>query len=382
MPKLPKVILWIETSVAYGRGLLSGITKYSNIHGFWSFYTEPGEEGRALPRLKDWQADGIIARIYNNKQAQKLAAAGLPAIVVPTREKIPGFPNILDDCSAEGKMAADYLLDRGFSRFAYCGFTNVHWSQGRQEGFRKRIKQAGFELHVHEQSRTKIRRSYKNQQTRIADWLKSLPKPIGLMTCDDERGRHVIEACRMAGLAVPEEIAVIGVDNDELVCTLAQPPLSSIAVNTERAGYEAAEMLDKMMAGKKIKKRNILVKPQYVMTRQSTDILAIEDREVARAVRFIRQHANQLIQVRDVVREAAVSRRELERRFRRDLGRSVLNEIKRVRTEQVARMLLDTNLTVTQIALSLGYSSLNLARYFRRQMGLTPLAYRKKFGHK
>jgi LacI family transcriptional regulator len=219
----------------------------------------------------------------------------------------------------------------------------------------------------------------------MADWLKSLPKPVGLMTCTDDRSQDVVEASKIAGVHVPEDLAIIGVDNDELVCELSSPPLSSIALNTQRSGYEAAELLDKLMSRKRIKMANltIVVHPTHIVTRQSTDILAIEDRDVVAAVRFIRRNAREMIQVDDVVDTVAVSRRSLEQRFRRELGCSVLAEIKRARIDQVARMLVETNLSVSQIALALGYSGVeNIARYFRSEKGMSPLAYRKLYGQK
>jgi len=383
MPKIPKVILRIETSVAYGRGLLFGIAKYSRVHGPWAFYSEPGHEETALPRLEKWGVSGIITRIHNVKKAEKFIITGLPTIFVPLEEKIPGFPNIIDDCDTAGKMAAEHLLDRGFRTFAYCGFSDMHWSRERRESFSKRIAQAGFETHCYERPRTKVQRSYKNEQILLADWLKSLPKPAGLMTCDDEHGRHAIEACKIAGLHVPEQVAIIGVDNDELVCALSDPPLSSIAPNTERAGYEAAELLDKLMAGEKMTNQNIIVHTTHIVTRQSTDILAIEDREVAEAVRFIRQHSKNAIGVCNVVYAVALSRRVLEKRFRKVLGRSVLDEIKRVRAAQVTQMLVGTNLPISQIASALGYPSVkHIARSFRQEKGISPLAYRKQYGSK
>jgi LacI family transcriptional regulator len=205
------------------------------------------------------------------------------------------------------------------------------------------------------------------------------------MTCTDDRSRDVIEACKIAGLHVPEELAIIGVDNDELLCELSSPPLSSIALNTQRSGYEAAELLDKMMSRRKRKPpaRTIVVHPTHIVTRQSTEILAMEDRDVAAAVRFIRRRAKEMIQVSDVTEAVAVSRRTLEQRFRRELHRSVLAEIKRTRVEQVARMLVETNLSVAQIAFALGHAGVeNIARYFRSEKGMSPLAYRKRYGRK
>ncbi|MHC4572064.1 MAG: XylR family transcriptional regulator [Planctomycetota bacterium] len=383
MSKTPKVILRIETSVAYGRGLLFGIAKYSRIHGPWAFYSEPRHEKTTLPHLDKWGASGIIARIPDIKKTEQFIIEGLPAILVPLEEEIPGFPNIIPDDAAIGKMAAEHLFDRGFRQFAFCGFSDMHWSQKRRESFSKRIAKAGFETDCYERPRAKVQRSYEKELTLLANWLKSLPKPVGLMTCDDEHGRHTIEACKIAGLHVPEQVAIIGVDNDELVCELCDPPISSVALKAERAGYEAAELLDKMMAGRKMKNKNIIAHPKHIVTRQSTDILAIDDHEVARAVRFIRQHAKEPIQVTDVVDAVDLSRRVLEKRFRKVLNRSVLEEIRRVRINEAVRMLVDTNLSISKIASALGYPSVkHIARYFRREKTMSLVAYRKKYGPK
>jgi LacI family transcriptional regulator len=282
-----------------------------------------------------------------------------------------------------GKMAAEHLLNRGFRQFAYCGFEDMFGARSRGESFSKKIAEVGFETHFYKQPKSKAKRSWENEQIYMADWLKSLPKPVGLMTCTDDRSQYAIEACKIAGLHVPEQVAIIGVDNDELVCELSTPPLSSIALNTERAGYEAAELLDKLMAGKKMTKQTIVVQATHVVARQSTDILAIEDQDVVKALRFIRQHSNEMIQVSDVVDATSVSRRALEQRFRRVLGRSVLAEIRRVRTDLVTQMLVETNLSISKIALTLGYTGVeNIARYFQHEKGMSLQAYRKKHGRK
>lgn len=384
MARIPKVILAIETSAAYGRGLLLGIAKYSRILGTWAFYSEPGGEQTSLPRLDSWGASGIIARVADEKDAKRFIDTGLPTIFVPLKQTVPGFPNIIDDCATEGKMAAQHLLDRGFRNFTFCGFTGMYWSQERRNSFCKTIAQAGFQTRCYDRKRVKVHPHYESEQRLLADWLKCLPKPVGLMACDDEHGRHVIEACKLAALHVPEQIAVIGVDNDRVVCALSDPPLSSIAVNTERAGYEAAQLLDELMARKKkTRRKNIIVKPLHIVTRQSTDILAIEDRLVAQAVRFIREHAKDAITVDDVVDAATISRRPLEKRFRRVLNRSLLQEIRRVRAKHVAHMLAGTNLSISHIAAALGYPNVkHIARSFRHEKGMTPLAYRQKYGQK
>jgi len=384
MAEIPKIILRIETSVAYGRGLLYGIAKYSRIHGPWAFYSEPGAEQTALPRLEKWGASGIITRIPDQSKLGRLVVDGLPAILVPLKEKIPGFPNIIDDCPAAGRMAAEYLLDRGFQNFAFCGFSDMHWSRDRRENFTKTIAKAGFETRCYERPRVKVVRYYQKEQRLLADWLNLLPKPVGIMTCDDEHGRHAVEACKIAGLRVPEQVAIVGVDNDELFCTLSDPALSSIAVNTRKAGYEAAALLDRLMTGsEKMAEQKIIVRPLHVVTRQSTDVLAIEDREVAEAIRFIHQNAKRPIQVSDAADAATLSRRVLEKRFRKIMGRSVYSEINRQRIQHITQMLVETDQSISQIALSLGYPSVkHIARCFRRERGMSPLAYRKQYGFK
>jgi len=359
MAKIRKVILLIETSRAYGRGILRGIARYSRLHGPWildrkpPYYRKPGEWVRSLRRRKKLDADGII--MVEQEKPEEIIAMGLPTIASPyIKERIPGVANIIGDTAKMGQMAAEHLLNRGFRQFAYCGFEDMFGARSRGESFGKRIKEAGFETYFYKQPKSKANRSWENEQIYMADWLKSLPKPVGLMTCTDDRSQDVIEACKIAALHVPEQVAIIGVDNDETVCELSSPPLSSIVLNTERSGYEAAELLDKLMAGEKMANHEIIVQPTHIVTRQSTDILAVDDREVAKAMRFIRQHSKGIIQVSDVVDSVGLSRRVLQQRFQRILGRSAF-----------------------------GYAGVEkLSRYFQREKGMSPCAYRKQYGRK
>jgi len=380
MAHIPRVILMIETSRAFGRGLLYGIARYSRIHGPWVFYREPGGLEKSLPDLKNWGADGIIMR--NTPKSDVLSELNLPTIlVIHGKEKKSYYPRIITDGEQIGRMAARHFLDRGFRHFAYCGFDDTSWSQQRCIYFVKTVIQAGFKPHIYQQPKSRVKQCWKNEQVIMADWLKSLPKPVGLMACNDDRGQHALEACKMAGLQVPEEVAVIGVDNDELVCDLSDPPLTSIALNTEKAGYEAAKLLDRLMTQKKKKTRkDIMVRPINIVTRQSTDILSIEDKEVAEAVRFIRKNSRKTIRVNDVADASGLSRRVLEKRFRKILNRSVYEEIRRVRIAQVCQMLVETTISISEIALVLGYPGVeHIARYFRKEKGKSLLAYRKEY---
>lgn len=261
------------------------------------------------------------------------------------------------------------------------GLKNRPWSQERSESFAGRIRQAGLEPHIlYTNSRLGSWRSFEAEEPSLTEWLKALPKPVGLMAGNDVCGRYIIETCRIAGLQVPDEVAVIGVDNDELICDLTDPPMSSIALGTENAGYEAAALLDRLIGGERMTGQNILVRATHIVTRPSTDILAVEDRVVAEAIRFIRQRAKKAIQVNDVVDYLAMSRRNLELRFHRVLGRSIYSEIKRVRTQQIIRMLCETDLSISEIALKLGHpSDKHIARYFKHQTGMSLKEYRKQF---
>jgi len=388
MPKVPKVLVLLDKSRTANRLILCGIVRYAHLLGTWRvctlgpFYREPNDKLKVLAEAKNRRVDGIIANIDNAKMAKTLILTGLPAIVVPIEKRIPGFPCIFDDGDTAGKIATEHLLGLKLRNFAFCGFENLCWSQARGEDFSKTIAEAGFQTRFYSVPRLKIQRLWENEQIILADWLKSLPKPIGLMACNDDRGHYVLEACKIAGLRVPDEVAVIGFDNDELICDLTAPPLSSIVLNHEKAGYRAAQLLDKMMAGEEVDSKSIIsLEASRVVARQSTDVLAIEDREVIEALRFVRRHSNEPIQVSDIADIVMLSRRVLERRFRKVLNRSVHDEISRVRVERAIRMLVDTDLTVSEIALQLGYpSDKHIDRQFRKEKGMTPMQYRRKFG--
>ena len=219
---------------------------------------------------------------------------------------------------------------------------------------------------------------WENEKNIMTKWLKSLRKPVAILSCNDDRGRDILEVCRIAGFAVPEEVAVLGVGNHETTCELHHVPLSSICTNREKAGFEAAKILDQKMKREQIDQDNICIEPTGVIDRQSTDILAIEDTLVAQALRYIRKKGR-MTQVNDIVDECAISRRNLERRFRKVLNCSINQEITRIKIEQISKLLINTQMPISKIANALGYESLDyLSRFFRGRIGISPKAYRKK----
>lgn len=391
MPKVPKVILLIEKSRSFGRGLLHGIVQYSNLHGPWLFYMEPEihKKGRKHPYewIKELQADGIIGYTWDTNLIKAIVSLECPAVIRGLEKPTQSAYRVGTDQAAIARTAVNYFQELGFRRFAYCGFDDMIWSQQRWENFRRIVAESdfNFKTYMYKQPKTKRLRTPDKEQIIIAEWLVSLPKPIAVMAGNDDRSQDILAACKIAEINVPSEVAILGVDNDELICGLSYPQLSSIALSTQRAGYDAARVLGKLMDGQKVaeNEKEVLVSPLHVVTRQSTDIMAIEDKQVAKAVHFIRNHSNEVIQVGNVAEAAGLSRRTLEQRFRKILGHSVLEEIKYARVNQMTKMLTETNLSISQIAWSLGFPyTNNISRYFKQQKGITPLEYRRKYAPK
>ncbi len=378
---VPKVVLLIESARAAGRALLCGIARYAHHHGPWSFYWEAGGLERFSGSFDKLDADGVIMR--DTDRLEEVLARGLPAVVVGHRHReIPDVANVVTGSHDIGRLGAEHLLSCGVRHFAFCGYTNCSWSDTRCGTFKHVVSLAHFDCAEFSIQAGATDSPWHDQREAIANWLRSLPRPVGLMACNDDLGHEVIAAAKLAGLSVPDDVAVIGVDNDEVVCGLTDPPLSSVAVNFERAGYEAAHVLAGLMKREAAPSR-IIVSPTHVVPRRSTSLLAVEDPHLAKALRFIRDRVEESPSVEAVARAAAISRRALEKRFRDSLGRSVLDEIRRVRTDQIARLLVETELPVAQIAERLGFADVqHIARYFRSAKAVSPLAYRKMHGSK
>jgi len=381
-------MLMMETSRTFGRSIIRGMARYSRGHGTWIYYKRApfywggGGDEVTAEHVRELDVDGLVLREQTTRaHTQEILKMGIPAVVSPYTEPFEGVPNIVTDDAAIGRMAAEHLLDRGFRHFAYCGFGGkYYWSRERGLHFGRQVAAAGFETHFYgaERSRAADSDFWEAEQATMVEWLKAIPKPVGLMACNDDRSQYVLEACMVAGLSVPEDVAVIGLGNDDLICDLVWPPLSSIALSAEKAGYEAAAVLDRMMAGGAPGRARIMVRPTHVVARQSTNIFAVGDRDVLAALEFIHRRAvSEPIQVDDVLKAVSISRRSLYDRFAQVLGRSVHEEIKRVRVDQLARLLATTNLPISKIATILGYSDIkNIARYFKQYKDMTPSQYR------
>src|SRR5262249_34352375 len=356
----PHVACIVETSMAFGREILWGVAQYLHESGPWTVYIEQRSlTDQAPPWLETWEGDGITSRLAP-RQARRLHARGIPTVDLNDQGPGPCRPHIRSDHRAEGALAAEHLLERGFTSFAFFGYPQFTWSRECRWGFTAALQATG---HGCAQYRRAQRVSWGHQQPSwevevegVAQWIQSLPKPLGLMTCNDFRGIQALDACRRAGIAVPEEVAVIGVDNEELVCTLAYPPLSSVVPNARRIGYEAAALLDRLMRGESEPAAPLAIPPTEVIARLSTDVNAIADPEVAAAMRFIREHACEGISVDDVLAQVPISRSVLQRRFRTLLGRSIHAVIAAVRLQRAKQLLVETDLSLAVIAKRTGFS--------------------------
>jgi LacI family transcriptional regulator len=382
---LPHVALIVETSTAYGRAILSGISQYVREYGPWTVYIEQRSlQDPAPPWLERWAGDGIIARASTPQSARKLAKTGVPTVDLNDQVRGLGLPQIHSDHAAIARLAADHLIDRGFRHFAYFGFPIFEWSVRRQQAFTNHVLAAGHQFHEglpgrrvhwsHQQA------SWEDEIEGVAQWVKRLPKPLGIMAGNDIRGIQMLDACRRAGVAVPEEVAVVGVDNEELVCLLAYPPLSSVVPDAYRVGYESAALLDQMMKGHRVTEMLRSIPPVSVATRQSSDVTAIANPCLASAMQFIRESACQGIGVDDVLAHLSVSRSVLQRLFRKELGQTILDAITATRMQRVKQLLAETDLSLNDIADRAGFSYVEyLSTSFRHHTGQSPSSYRRKF---
>ncbi|WP_026966090.1 xylose operon transcription regulator XylR [Algoriphagus terrigena] len=383
-----KVILLLDFGEEYSKALLKGISKYSSENGNWSFCRMPlyyretmGVKG-IVEWAKEWKAHGIIGQLYNEMETE-FYESPFPVIAQDFKERFKKLPNITGLYHQTGKMGAEYFLKRGYQNFAFYGFNNIVWSRERAEGFETAVSKAGFQVNYFEHKKARSTDIWYYKSKSLAKWLKSLPKPVALMACDDNQGVHITETCKHNQIRVPQEVSVLGVDNDVMLCELSDPPLSSVELDIEKGGYDAARALDLMIQGRVKFYRDIPVPPLKVITRTSTNIFASTDDHVAQALDFIHRNIETNLQVADIVKEVPMSRRSLEKRFLEVTGMPVYKYISNLRIEKMAEKLISTDQTIFEIALDMGLQdSKNIARQFRQVMGHTPVDYRKLFANK
>ncbi|TWU39125.1 Xylose operon regulatory protein [Novipirellula aureliae] len=382
MSMSPRIILLLGAAREFDRGLLSGIARYASLHGPWTFYREPhGYFVRStrtrFEELRAWKPDGAVCPTSRLDLIRRL---NVPAIVLDVNQYDGKYPGVQSEDDKAGQLAGEHLLSLGLEHFAFCGFESMRWSQQRGAAFRSTIAEAGHQVDVFQPAHRRAA-TWAKEEPLIQSWLESLPKPVGLFCANDDRSANILECCRALDYGVPEDIAVIGVDDDPYVCEIANPPLSSVSMASDRAGYEAAELLYKMILGKeKMSGQRIIAPASGVVARQSTDIMMVRDADVRSALQYIRENVARPIQVRDVVKATRLSHRTLNDRFYRECGSSILKHLTAARVAHISKLLRGTSLPVWKIAQMVGFDSdHHFARYFRRATHFTPQEYRQKY---
>jgi len=386
--KIPQVAILLESSHETSRGMLRGILRYVRLYGPWAMHIiSGGASDQKLPDPRVWQGSGIIARIPNDQAAAGIAAARLPTVVIDPLDPylVPTHPlsrcsRVQCDSEAVSRCAADHFLANGFAHFCFVGDpAGQNWSRWRQEAFILRLNEAGYGCDLYPAPSAKERREWEVECKRMCRWLQKLPKPLAVFAANDARGRQVLNACLAADIPVPYEAAVLGVNNDTLICETSLPPLSSVAVDIEGAGYAAAELLDQLMRGTQREQKIVTYGPSEVVQRASTQQLRVTDRLVIKALEHIRINAGLNLRVSDVADHLGVSRRWVEKRFEQTLGSSVLDEIQRVRMDTIRTLVAQTDQPFTAIARRCGFASANhLGIIFKARFGTTLTAYRRQ----
>ena len=374
------VALVIETSNEYARGLLRGILRYQQEHEKWAIDLPEQHRGADPPRwLRTYSGHGIIARIETKSIARAVRATQLPAVDVSSAREVPNIPWVETDDTKIAQLAVRHFLEKGFRHLAFCGESSFNWSSWRRDAFVAEAKQAGINPLVFDVDDDSTGTTWPHARRRLMRWIAELPEPCGLMAAYDSLARRLVDLCVQASRPIPESIAILGVDDDPLLCQLATPPLSSIIPDSEGAGYAAAEQLDAIMSGKKIQRLKTLLPPLGIATRQSTDTLAVDDQNVSKAAHYILAHACDGIQVGDVVEQTKLTRRTLETRFKKVLNKTPHELITITRLSKAERLLRETALTLDQIA---GRCGLEYPEYlsvlFRKHRNMTPGEFRQQ----
>lgn len=375
--KAPRVAILVDTATGWGRRLVHGVIQYAKKHGPWKIWVEARGQQERLRLPQGWEGEGVIARVSTMPLARDLLGAGIPVVNV-SGILLDGvnFPRVVTDLAGTGQLATQHFLDRGFRHFAYYGSLRLRYVAALSITFAAAVAAHGYHCAIYRKPRNAS--SWKIRQAALGQWLLAQPKPLAVLAwsfC----GLEVLDACRWVGLSVPEQVAVLGGDDDELLCNAASPPISGIETPSDLMGYQAAAWLDDLMHGTPVPLMPKLLQPTRVTMRGSTDILSVDDPEVADALRFIRENAGRPITVSDVLQAVPVSRRSLERRFATTLARTPAEEIRKVHLERAQQLLVETDLSIAAVASAAGFGSPEyMSQAFKAVWHTTPLKYRSR----
>jgi LacI family transcriptional regulator len=383
MLKNQRILLLINNSGAYDRGLLKGIFNYARFNTSWIFlreapYFKLRKSGvNLIQQIINWQPDGII--MCENSYTNEIISLNIPTIISPFTNFFPEVVNIVADDHAIGEMGASYFVDKKYKNYGFYGTKDSFWSIERKKAFIKTVRKNGFEVSCFESSSKRKNFDWESEPYHIVNWLKQLSLPLAIMSCADDWSQLIVEAAKILDLRIPEDIAILGVDNDELICELANPPLSSIKQDSETIGFEAAYLLDQRIKKGKVPIKNIVGAPINVVVRQSTDILAVKDISLVKALNFINGNTNKWpLHVNAVANAANTSRRVLEKKFQQQLGITIGRRINQVRINTICERLINTEESIKEISYSLGFSSCtNFSSFFKKYKKVSPLTYRR-----
>lgn len=377
----------VEIGIAFPRGshqevFIEGILQFAHEHGLkWSYMVAPESSNVSITQLVGWPGDGVIAALHNAKEGRCAAGLKLPVVNISGALAKSPVPRATVDNRAIGKLAAEHYLERGYENLAFYGIRGIIYSDQRLEGFSETAAAKGLAVATHLAGQTFNIKGNKwlHQQAELTEWIRGLKPPCAVFAASDARARQVISSCDALQLRSPDQIAVLGVDDQQIICEHTHPTLSSIARNSLREGYVAAEMLHQLMSAAPMPDRERLIPPLGIVPRESTDIAAIDDDRLRDVLAYFQEHIEEPVSVSEVCRHAGVSRRWLEYAFRETLGVSPFDHIRRQRLKHARRLLREERSTaINVIARRSGYSSSNqLAKAFRAEFGLSPRDYRK-----
>lgn len=368
--------------------LLKGIVDYSRTNGHWEICRIPSDFKKTvgIPGVvkwaKEWGADAVIGQFEQTDNLSLFSDNGILVIAQDFKQRFKRIPNITADYIETGEMAAHYFLQKRFRNFAFFGFNDVCWSDERELGFKRALERTEQCDHYYNYKLQDIDKRWYYEREILTKWLNEIKKPIAIFACDDNQASYLINACASCGIKVPSEVCVLGVDNDEIICSLSTPMISSILIGVEKGGYQTAALIDRLVRNPHDTVEDIKLRPIKVVERMSTASIAIDDIEIQKAVEYIHSHHENRISVKDLLAEVPLSRRLPEKRFRAVTNESIYQYISKLRIRRFADMLVDTQESVTNIAITLGEADAkNLSRKFKSIYGCTPLEYREQNKH-
>ena len=381
---MKRILILIDYSSEFSRRLLRGLIQYSKDHGPWLFYRLPtyyktmyGKEG-IVEWAKSWKADAILAK-WDHEGTNLLSTLNIPVVLQNFKSRSPHFSNLTGDYYGTGEMAAKFFIKRRYRNFAFYGNKDVIWSQERAEGFRSEVEKVGGNYYYFE-SEDLGGKEWSSKHIEMDEWLLSLPKPVGLFACDDDFALRISQICRINNIKIPEEISLLGVDNDDLICNLSDPPISSIVTDVEKGGYETGRLIDRMLKEEINEPFDIIVKPARIELGKSTEKYDISNDYISEVVNYIEDNFTKEINIESLTELVPLSRRNLEVKFKEEMGTTIYQFILNCRIDYFADLLISSERTLYDMALESGFNDCkNISRIFKKHKGYTPVEYKNKF---